>query len=610
MGGFFPTAAALTPPVEMKHRDPAAADPKGTFFGQSTADPAAGLAKLHEMKAKAPGAAEMSDAQFAVSMHQHYYKDLPMVDFLAKVGLDRGDVLYELRAPGDAYGDYLRQALGSAGQGEDEAAVAERQMGAPLDPKATGGIDDPARAALQGATFGFGDELVAAGASALDPLVHGDSGKDFGQRFDAYLGREQGQVEDYRQDNPVAAYGSEIAGAIPTAAVAGGNLVAQANGLWPKLAAMLGVGGAQGATYGFGSTEGDFNERLEGAKWGAALGPAAELGGAALGSVVGGVGDVLSAGAARRAAVDAAPAAADLRATSQAAYRAADQSGVQVTPAASSILRHDLLQTLSQHGMRLPNGNLAPGVSAKLRQAITQLDNFANSPMSIPQLRHINRLLQKVAKKGGDESAIAMQMVTQLDDFVEALPQSGLLGNAADLAGNWMAGKQGWRQFKRTEDIENAIYNAQVTPTGQFSTNLRSQIGRLLKANRKRRRFSDDEVAAMEHFVAGGPVDALMQTLASGGGLPGALMGGVATGPVGAVAVPALGMLSRMGLDSGAGRGAAALRAQIASGGAPIGGGAQDGVLQMIGNLLQSGSGASAPLLEDTRNQLRMNFGN
>lgn len=65
-------------------------------------------AQLQELKAKAPNAQGMSDAQFAVAMHQHYYPDMPMADYLGKMGLDRGDVLYELRAPGDPYGDCLR----------------------------------------------------------------------------------------------------------------------------------------------------------------------------------------------------------------------------------------------------------------------------------------------------------------------------------------------------------------------------------------------------------------------------------------------------------------------------------------------------------------------
>jgi hypothetical protein len=70
--------------------------------------PGAGLARLQALRAEAPNATGMSDAQFAVAMHQHHYADMPMVDFLTRVGLDKSRVLYELRAPGDPYGDYLR----------------------------------------------------------------------------------------------------------------------------------------------------------------------------------------------------------------------------------------------------------------------------------------------------------------------------------------------------------------------------------------------------------------------------------------------------------------------------------------------------------------------
>ena len=146
-----------------------------------------------------------------------------------------------------------------------------------------------AAAALQGLTFGGGEEATAALRSLFG-----------GTPYETALEQERANLALYREQNPIRAGAFEVAGAIPTAiaaglaapatggasAAAGAANVARAAGMGARIAqgARTGAvtGTATGALQGFGEGEGGLGERLSSAAGGAALGGAA-------GGVVGGV---------------------------------------------------------------------------------------------------------------------------------------------------------------------------------------------------------------------------------------------------------------------------------------------------------------------------------
>ena len=122
------------------------------------------------------------------------------------------------------------------------------------------------RAVGQGASFGFGDEIEAVVRSALDQ----------GLTYKEALDVARDKIESFRKTNPGWAYGSEIAGSLPTAVLGGAGLVKTAGtlakvGLTASKAKMaVPIGASQGAVYGAGISE--EGERLKGAGTGAALG--------------------------------------------------------------------------------------------------------------------------------------------------------------------------------------------------------------------------------------------------------------------------------------------------------------------------------------------------
>ena len=85
---------------------------------------------------------------------------------------------------------------------------------------------DVTRAGAQGLTFGFADEIEAAVRAAFD------SGKTYAE----VVKDVRGQIDSFRQRNPAAAYGTEIAGAIlPTIAaqfIPGVGQAATAGRIW------------------------------------------------------------------------------------------------------------------------------------------------------------------------------------------------------------------------------------------------------------------------------------------------------------------------------------------------------------------------------------------
>ena len=124
---------------------------------------------------------------------------------------------------------------------------------------------DIGRAVGQGVSFGFGDEAEAFARALYAKFIDGD---DFNTAYNETVKEIRDDIKEFREDEPVLAYGSEIAGAIPSSIGAGAKL------------AQLGIKGLknpviQGAVYGAGAGEGNPVERV----------PDALLGGAVSGAV-------------------------------------------------------------------------------------------------------------------------------------------------------------------------------------------------------------------------------------------------------------------------------------------------------------------------------------
>lgn len=429
--------------------------------------------------------------------------------------------------------------------------------------------ENVARAAGQGLTFGWGDELFSLGQAGLDQLLHGDDGKDLWQRYDSNVARERRNLEAFRQENPIVAYGAEILGSLPTALVTGGTGTATGLG---RIGTNLLVNGVQGAFYGAGSATGD---TLADRGWGALTGAGTSAG---TGVVLDGVTGVLSQVAKSRAAAKAnaaAPTSDGLKLTSREELDAAKSAGVQIKPIATTILRQDLDRLLADSGM-LVEGKLV-GNYHLVGEAMRHLDQLSDQPMTFQAFNLLEGSFRRAASSGNAEEAeLGQAMLQQLRQFVDSLPQGAFDGSGDGItaATKWQASTNLRDRQERTKIIEDMINSARNS--GEFAKALKRRVRDLLDDKTTLGSFSDEDIVQMQRFVRDdSAIGQLMQTLSSDGTWAG--LATVATplaakidpvvGPAvtasGAVVAPSI---VRKVVDGGASRFANELRASIASG--------------------------------------------
>ena len=152
------------------------------------------------------------------------------------------------------------------------AKIKSVRKGAEPKPEFQTGVGDVIRAAGQGISFGFGDEIAALVKSSI-----GD------QTYEEAVAEERRKLEAFREGNAPLAYGLEIAGSLPSMfipAVAAAR-APQIAKLGSTAARSLGAAGttaasgaAQGALYGAGTAGSGEGETLKGATGGAVVGGA------------------------------------------------------------------------------------------------------------------------------------------------------------------------------------------------------------------------------------------------------------------------------------------------------------------------------------------------
>lgn len=190
------------------------------------------------------------------------------------------------RTKNDPLGEYLRAQATTPQAGETPEETSRRQYGGLGEQAPVGGAEGAARAYLQGAAFGGGDELVAAGAAGLNRLTGKDPMQSFNELYRSYLARERGKLGQFREASPVTAYGAEIVGALPTAiATAPASVPASTMG---RVGLGAATGAAQGGVYGFGAGEegGRLPSAAQGAAFGGAIGAVAPAIGSGVRNVV------------------------------------------------------------------------------------------------------------------------------------------------------------------------------------------------------------------------------------------------------------------------------------------------------------------------------------
>lgn len=395
-------------------------------------------------------------------------------------------------------------------------------VGAPLTPQQITQNDQ---------LFGFGDE-IGAGASTLADMTRGVDPRA------SYAAWE-------RLNRARRAKGIQDAGGVGTAASIVGQLTSIGPGKVAPLPASLpktyATNGATGAglgwVEGFGSTDGDLGQRVEGANRNAIVGGLTGLGTTAALDAGGRVVNRFANNRAVDAAVRNAPDSGDLSTASRALFQKVDNSGVTVDTNRFSRFVNDMIVGAKQKRI---NPNLDPKSYEAYRELIGALGDVQSTgkALSLSDLHTLRQIAQRAAVSSeGRDAMFANRIVEGLDKFIT---QTGALKyppgrlGAGNAAGDLSEAISTWGRARRVALIEDAIEKAQNYSSG-VESGLRAQFRSLLNNKSTRKLFTAQEVRALKAVVNGTAPIAALRTLGIFRGLGGAVLGSLFGGPLGTV---------------------------------------------------------------------------
>ncbi|MGX5718566.1 hypothetical protein [Shinella zoogloeoides] len=399
--------------------------------------------------------------------------------------------------------------------------------------KAAVAADDVARSIANGATFGYADKLAG--------WVSGTGTE-----------AERQKSDEASMRGGSATTTAEIGGAIATpvlAASAGLSLPRIAGSVSgvTGAAARSGLAAIEGAGYGALNATGHDQDIGQGALMGAIFGGA----GNAAGEAVAGGARKLAGVFNRRPQI---PTLDELSTAARQAYDAADNAGVIFTPQATGRLQSEIVQTLTDLGF---DPALQPGAAAVLRR----LQDLQGQNVTLKGLD----TLRKVASGGfipgnkSNNSAISA-IVNRIDELV-GNTQAGevLSGDATAGAEALKTARDLWSRMSKADSVTEAAargeLNAAAAGSGANRENASRQAMKALQNRSATRGFTPDEHEALMRAIVGTPDQnalRLLGKLAPTGIVSGALSSGAGYqmgGPIGAVAIPAVGYAARKGAE-------------------------------------------------------------
>ena len=513
------------------------------------------MIEIEQIREKFPQYSEVSDGELILGIHRKFYPEMHVKTFVNSIG---GADIAMAKLPKGAMRDYWRDNVVKPMDDETSEQIQARTVGTVdgVVGDAGGKLGSIARSALQGGTFGFGDEIVAGGATALKNTF-GE-----GTTYDAELQAERDRLQIGREQNPKSTLAAEIGGAV---ALPGAAIKSGASKLGNALRAG-GVSAAGGGVYGFGAGEGGAENRLKDARNTALI--SGGLGAAApvIGSQVKRLYDASSMKKAIKAAGKTAPSLDELKAMAQKIYAEADNAAPLPRGEFASSMQGSL-DKATRKGLDV---DLTPAANTAYDRAIES----ATSQAKGIGFQELDILRRKAAIPAGDfanktQSSLGTGLIHSIDDFVsDASPELGKKAGEA---------RAMWTQLNKSEDVARIVRNAKLQASG-FDNGLKMGFRALLKSDKARSGFSPDEIKAMEQIAKGTTMGNFMtkigklgvglgnqsnMLLSSLGAGAGAAVGGVP----GAIVMPALGTLAQKGAERSTVASTKALQGLLASGG-------------------------------------------
>jgi len=380
--------------------------------------------------------------------------------------------------------------------------------------------DDMARIGANAMTFGYADKL----AGAL-----GGEGTE----------AERAKTGAARDRAGSASYAADIGGGLATgmglanSGVTAMRLVPQGMKGLAGLGARTGAMAVDGTAYGALSATGNDTDVAQGALFGGAAG--------AIGNVAGeGISRGISKVAGAFNKQPQLPTGPELRSQTSAAYKAADDAGIILTPDAARNAKTTIVDELTNMGYH-------PKLQPKIAAVLDEMDRVAEGNVTLKGYDTIRKIASGAYEPGNkSNNAMVGKIVRALDD--NPIENNVLAGDVAGIGKvkearglNARAAKSETVEFA----MEKAARNAKATGSGgNLDNEIRKQFRTILNSPAKKRGFSKDELAAMEDVIGDKPTREAARLLGklspSGNGLMLALQAGAA-GASGGMTLPLAG---------------------------------------------------------------------
>lgn len=393
---------------------------------------------------------------------------------------------------------------------------------------------------LQGATFGFGEELSSALAAAPSLL----NNKDFNTEYAKNLAFQRAKLQEAKQENPYLGGAAEIGGAIGPGIAAVPSSVLRWAGSGGRLArtikgAVVGapVAGASGAVYGYGTGEGGAKERLGNA---ASMGATSAAAGAALpvvGSAIGVgapyIGKVIS-----KAVQPRGPqlTSEQLREIGSQSFKSAEAAGGALKPN----LVDEFITNLSKKAPQTEAGKAIAGENAYSKM-LERLQSLKGKPMTLEAAQEADSVLGDLAYstldkfgKVTNEGRLYQNAQQTLRKMIEDAGPEQLVNKGA--FDTLKEARKFWSASLRMRDVERIINNAQYFE--QPATAIRTGFRQMLRNKDSLKGFTKEEIKAIEKAATTGVVTDLFRLAGSGLGpiISGSAGAVAAGGPAGALA--------------------------------------------------------------------------
>lgn len=401
-------------------------------------------------------------------------------------------------------------AMAAARRRRTEAGAQKEQPQAPVSAGRTA-LDQ----GLQGATFGFADEIT-------DRAGAGIAGLFTSEKYDDLLKEARGMSKERlnaeMQQRPGLSITSNLAGGLLTGGAGATTKTgtAIANSLRSgNTAARVTKGAVAGATSGglYGAGSAEDGERLEGAGKGAALGgafgAAIPIAGAAVNAGVKGSQNAWK-GVFARTGEDLQKIGQQIKDKASSHYKVMRESGAVINPNSGKRLISAIDNAL------LSTGKNNPRLHGDTISVIDDLKAASQSGrIGLEELDQFRQLLGEVVSKNTDaikginpDALKASRAIEALDDIVEKFSAKDIRGGNTDAINALNMARQEWKKYRKFESISNIIRRADGDPN-----KLKSGLQAFVLKKKNLQGFSKEERVALVNAARNSGGEKLLKAL-------------------------------------------------------------------------------------------------